>query len=224
MILVCGDIHGRWGMLNALINRKQPEIILQVGDFGIFEKFNCFVEDIKPHDTKIYFCDGNHENFDILDDLRNKHGNVPIEYARNIFYCPRGSVLELPDKRKVLFMGGADSIDKNYRTIGVDWFKQEIISQSDIDGLPETDIDIVISHTCPLSVLGYLNDAWVRDIRQRDPSVVALDIVYEKYRPKEWYFGHWHVYKKFKHEQTVFTALSHNKSEQQWWITLQEDI
>jgi len=61
----------------------------------------------------------------------------------------RGSVLKLPDKRNILFIGGALSIDKKQRTIGYDWFPQETISQKNIFELPDEKIDIVISHTAP---------------------------------------------------------------------------
>ena len=47
-------------------------------------------------------------------------------------------LLGLPDGRIVLFMGGADSIDKKYRKIGFDWFPEELITQKDIYELPDT--------------------------------------------------------------------------------------
>ena len=57
----------------------------------------------------------------------------------NIFYMPRGSVLSLSDGRNVLFMGGAESVDKRRRTPGYDWFKQELIRPQDLSNLPGED-------------------------------------------------------------------------------------
>jgi len=30
----------------------------------------------------------------------------------------------------------------------------------------------------------------------------------EKYRPRKWYFGHWHQFRKFDNQGTDFTLLS----------------
>ena len=31
-ILAVGDIHGQFGVFNTLINKKQPEVVIQLGD------------------------------------------------------------------------------------------------------------------------------------------------------------------------------------------------
>ncbi len=143
IIMVMGDVHGEWGKLYSLINNKKPGIILQCGDFGYFPKFKDYhPHHIKNGDCKIYWCDGNHSDHDTLRKIKR------TEIRPNIFYMRRGSTLTLPDVRTVLFMGGAESIDKHLRTPGIDWFPQEVISQVDFNNLPpeDTKIDIVISH------------------------------------------------------------------------------
>lgn len=97
-----------------------------------------------------------------------------------------------PDGRTVLFMGGADSIDKKSRILGVDWFKEELITQKDLDSITvpdNTKIDIVISHTCPME-FHPLGDR--KSYYNNDPSRYALSYILETYKPKLWYFGHWH--------------------------------
>ena len=180
-IIVVGDLHGVWGPFNAMINEKNPNIILQCGDFGWWPKFHDTTnmwsgeyEDIsdeiigdpwqrvmakrvpkpwdqfgiKANDTKVYWCDGNHEDHWDLIEERN-YMKAPCEMMPNVYYMKRGSVLQLPDGRNVLFMGGADSIDKGARTVGLDWFPEEVINQKNVYGLPDTKVDVVISHTCP---------------------------------------------------------------------------
>ncbi|RPH40350.1 MAG: hypothetical protein EHM87_22370 [Burkholderiales bacterium] len=209
-IMVLGDVHGRWGMLNSLINVRMPEIILQCGDFGFFPNFDKLhpkmkISHIKPQDTKIYWCDGNHENHQAL--LENY--NEPVnEIVKNVFYMKRGSVLELEDGRNVLFIGGADSIDKNQRTIGIDWFKEELITQEDIDRCLSINkkIDIVISHTCPtyFEMTGTLYNYG----RTSDPSRNALDIIFDTFKPSEWFYGHWHQNKIGIYKNCRFTCLN----------------
>lgn len=66
---IVGDVHGEFGRLNAWVNKKRPEIILQCGDFGywprhISKREKKRGEPIVPkiHDTKLYWIDGNHED------------------------------------------------------------------------------------------------------------------------------------------------------------------
>jgi len=188
-VMVLGDTHGNWEILNAIMIDFSPDIILQCGDFGFWPNLRKFsLGTIRNGQTKIYFCDGNHDNHERLGSLKKN------EVAPNIFYMKRGSTLILPDGRTVLFMGGADSIDKIQRTPNVDWFHEEVISYKDFHNLPGRDvnIDIIISHTCPQelvkdgSVIGehiYLNS---------DPSRVALSRILEMYNPDLWFFAHWH--------------------------------
>ena len=51
--------------------------------------------------------------------------------------------MALPDGRTVLFMGGALSVDKAWRTPGYDWFPEESITTGDLDRLPDVHVDIV---------------------------------------------------------------------------------
>lgn len=163
-IMVLGDIHAEWNSLNTLINSKKPDIILQCGDWGYWKNFHGLqvsngkggtykfdLYGVKNHKTKIYFADGNHEDHWSLMKLDNN------EIQPNIFYMKRGSTLTLPDERVVLFIGGANSIDKHSRTFGVDWFPEEVITNKDINNLPDTKVDIVISHTCPENFLDKMN-------------------------------------------------------------------
>ena len=185
------------------------------------KKWNQF--GIKTKDTKVYWCDGNHEDHWDLKEKNKK--DAPLEIMPNIFYMKRGSVLELPDKRKVLFMGGADSIDKAGRIPGEDWFPEELINQKDLYNLPETDIDIVISHTCPLEFHeGILSMKrrkrdWSWKEKIKDPSAHALSYVFNKYKPKLWYFGHFHDYVEGYFRGTDWYALN-MASEDKWWVYL----
>jgi DNA repair exonuclease SbcCD nuclease subunit len=133
----------------------------------------------------IYFCDGNHEDHRSLRKLSANSGKQPLNVGPNVFYMPRGSILCLPDGRKVLFMGGAQSIDKSRRTPGYDWFEQELIQPQDLLNLPEVKIDIVISHACPLEFQivpeNYL------DLFSNDPCRGMLSEILHKYKPALWY-------------------------------------
>jgi hypothetical protein len=213
-IMILGDVHAKFKQLNALIKQENPNIILQCGDFGFWPE-HVDLNTIHNGDTMIYWCDGNHENHDKIDELMKLKGRrIPIELLTNIFYCPRGSTLTLEDGRKILFMGGAHSMDKVLRTEGFNWFSQETISKSDLELLPDVDIDIVISHTTPnYFVEGH--SKW-KIATSLDKSAKALNYVFDKYNPKLWYFGHWHIYKTGSYKNCNWTCLNRD-GQQDWW-------
>lgn len=219
--MVIGDVHGDFGTLNMLISKKQPKIILQVGDFGYWPHLNTFRLDYfgnqkreekkipKTGMSKIYFAAGNHEDHWELNKLTSN------EIWENVFYMKKGSLFVLPDGRNVLFMGGANSVDKESRTVGIDWFPEENITWEDINNIPkDAKIDIVISHTCP--------NEFDINCYDRDSNRDALSYILNTYKPSLWYFGHWHMYKTGFTNGCRWTVLNHSFSCDKWWEWLEE--
>lgn len=230
-IIVVGDIHTYWAKLNVIINKYSPDIILQVGDFGYWPNFHNTTTisegrprrnqkpwnqyGIRSKNTKIYFCDGNHENHWEL----NKFKKPTIIYD-NVCYMPRGSTLTLPDGRNVLFIGGAESIDKRERIIGVDWFPEEVITQKDIYNLPDINIDIIISHTCPNEFNEEVKKKFCLTDKFKDPSQDALSYLLKRYKPDEWYFGHFHDSLKGQYKNTTWFLMNEIDEPYSWrWLT-----
>lgn len=234
-IMAVGDLHCEFGMLNALISRRRPDIVLQCGDFGWWPHMHGKFwdpESLKVHDqycikagaAKIYWCDGNHENHDDIAERLEWDRSGEYTFAgENTYYMPRGTVLTLPDERNVVFFGGAESIDKMHRREGVSWWRQEVPNQADYNFLEDNlerlgikKIDIMITHTAPSSVteeLGYFSGAKVLD-----PTVKFLEHVLEKYQPRNWYFGHFHTSKQGKTKGCNWTALHMaHKFHAGWW-------
>jgi hypothetical protein len=224
-IIVAGDLHGNWGAINTLINKKQPKMILQVGDFGWFPNFEVKkpviynhqvpwkLKGIKTNDTKIYFCDGNHENHEFL----IQDGQI-YELYENVYHCSRGSILGLPDGRKVLFIGGAESIDKDQRLIGHDWFPGENIQYGQLANLLYNEanikkIDIIISHTCPFK-FDILTE---NEFKLNDGNRKILDEILDMFSPDYWYFGHWHRYIKGQYKNTKYFGLDYPRKNATWW-------
>jgi len=249
-VLLLGDLHGTWRKINSLIAKHKPILALQAGDFGwwprfhktthistgvyrtnpltgikIESKFNQY--GLRPGNTKVYWCAGNHEDWEDLNLKADSYDPKIIEVFKNVFYMPRCSTLELPDGRRVLFMGGALSIDKEYRKYRYDWYPEEEITQADIYNLPDVEIDIVVSHTCPSwfkTELFEKSDDWHQTDsfwleKFRDPSCLALDVVWERYRPDLWFFGHYHVAKFGQYRNTKWFALN-KESDTGWWTFL----
>lgn len=200
-----GDIHGNLFEIIDFINRfnlgKNDNIII-LGDCGI-----AWRKDKKDLDqniklwnecgngVKLYFIDGNHENFNILNSLpiENNMGKI----ADNIYHLRRGQVYEFENK-KILVCGGADSIDKYRRIENFTWWKEEAISQETIDDIPTGHYDYVLTHCCPRSVFEknriYLSTLQFLDENKiNHSSEDMLEQLKNKITFDHWFFAHYHI-------------------------------
>jgi predicted phosphodiesterase len=146
-----GDIHGHTGVFHSIASEvaKRPEVkaLIQVGDFGITkDALNHYRNN--PPEIVTYFICGNHEDHPLLKDYTEL-----TELAPNLFYCPRGTVLKL-DGKTIAFMGGAASVDKEYRLRnGWMWHEEENITSSQVGRFRRNTtgkkIDIMVVHNPP---------------------------------------------------------------------------
>ena len=223
-IIILGDTHGEFGKLNAFIAKHQPDIIIITGDFGYWpnlveekidfgwgghvrkyreKKSHCLAR-IKPHGTKIYWVDGNHEQHSSLNQYQD--GGIH-ELEKNVFFCSRGSCLNIAGL-DFLFIGGAYSIDQCMRKEGVDWFREETISYTDFErAMDHERVDIVVSHTCPKYFIPNLLKG--NKAKVNDPSIDALNGIFDHYKPSQWFFGHWHFFTEGYYKGCEWTALNY---------------
>ena len=237
-IIITGDIHGDWKYLNTLLNKKKPNKIIICGDFGYWphmhksKKFHKKGESwdqygIKNPVTEVFWLDGNHENHEEIAIMVAKYGyHLPIkindfEEANNfkykpVYYLPRCSSLNLNNYR-CLFIGGALSIDKDLRIEGVSWWRNEVISYSDYLNFPTGNYDIIFSHTIPTSIRLKLNIPIWNSGKMKDQSCDILDAALLRYKPKRWYFGHFHKEFNFKVNNCRFIGLDMTGNKGRWW-------
>ena len=200
-----GDIHGNLFEIIDFINRfnlgKNDNIII-LGDCGI-----AWRKDKKDLDqniklwnecgngVKLYFIDGNHENFNILNSfpIENNMGKI----ADNIYHLRRGQIYEFENK-KILVCGGADSIDKYRRIENFTWWKEETISQETIDDIPAGHYDYVLTHCCPRSIFEK-NKIYLSTLQFLDENKInhnsedMLEQLKNKITFDHWFFGHYHI-------------------------------
>ena len=212
MILVTGDIHGcaDIGKLSVKANPIQKEMnkedfLIITGDFGLV--WNNDAEDLwrrkwldkKPYTT--LFIDGNHENFDLLETFEEVEfcGGKAHKICDSIYHLKRGEMFELQGK-KFFTMGGAESHDKDYRTLGVSLWEQELPSDEEYAHALETlqkhnwQADFVLSHCAPSEVqheiavrLGFENEYPANKLTD------FLQEIKDKLDFKGWYLGHYHT-------------------------------
>jgi predicted MPP superfamily phosphohydrolase len=195
-ILFLGDIHGNKSIINMGISYAISNgctSIIQVGDFGYFPnlypEFITYLNNLNPP-IPIYFIDGNHD-----DHWNLPKSNEPVELFPSIFYIPRGYIY-----KSILFLGGASSIDKHHRTIGIDWWPEEEISYKDyltsITNISNNQLDILITHTSPSNEVLTFSDT-------NDYSNRVINNFISTYRPRLHIHGHHHYQYELKGETTV---------------------
>ena len=200
-----GDIHGNLFEVIEFINRfelGENDNIIILGDCGIAWRKDRkdLDQNIKlwnecSNGVKLYFLDGNHENFNILNPLsiENNMGKI----ANNIYHLRRGQIYEFEGK-KILVCGGADSIDKYRRVENFTWWKEETISQETIDNIPAGHYDYVLTHCCPRSIFDN-NKVYLSTLQFLDENKInhnsedMLEQLKNKITFDHWYFGHYHI-------------------------------
>jgi len=215
-IMIVGDLHNEFGRLNELINNKKPDLVISCGDFGYWpdKPWAAPITNIKNKGIPVLWCDGNHEDHWAIRDRKTD------ELAPDVFYMPRGSTYQLEDGRNILFMGGADSIDKMHRIIGDTWFPEELISCADLENLPDEKVDIFITHTCPEELLYDMLPLYPGKVPE--PSNTSLSELWKIYKPKLWFFAHWHHYHEGVMMGTKWYALDYPRHGSRWWMWLPE--
>jgi hypothetical protein len=114
-----------------------------------------------------------------------------------VAYLKRGRVYRI-DGFKFLVMGGALSIDREYRIPGKSWWKEEYWSGEEKAALfdllaADDSFDYVLAHTGPDSVNKRLFGSLFPHSPKFADEVAALnDIVDSKIHCGGWFCGHWH--------------------------------
>jgi hypothetical protein len=95
-------------------------------------------------------------------------------------------------------MGGALSVDQEYRIPGISWWKEEYWSAEEEESLfsllqNDSDFDYVLSHTGPDSVNSKLFSGLFPGSSKFTDEVASLnDTVDSRINCKGWFCGHWH--------------------------------
>lgn len=211
MIYVTGDIHGVPWLNRRLNTRSFPQqkqltkqdIVIIAGDFGLIwdlQKEDRFwlkwLDEVKPFTT--VFIDGNHENFDLLEQfpVEQWNGGQVHRINASVLHLMRGQVYTIEEKRFFTF-GGAASHDREYRTEGKSWWAREMPSAEEYQyGLQQLekhnwDVDVVITHTCSSESLNWMKQHYHTEV-EPDAMHEYFQTIQNKLNYRQWWFGHFH--------------------------------
>ena len=173
-----GDVHGNWKKYKKIINECDTSI--QVGDFGVgfSGHSNPPYDHMKKGDHR--FIRGNHDN--------------PSVCKKHPFWIPDGTMIH----DKIFCIGGAKSIDAQYRTEGLNWWINEELSYKEFlilcDAYEQLKPSVIVAHEMPES-LTYIVCSKCNMTKYDDPSITRqfLDNILEIHKPDLFIHGHWHV-------------------------------
>lgn len=196
---ICGDTHGDLNFKNVFKAKKLGlDILIITGDFGYIwtgnEKEQKQLNYLNKIGVQILFCDGNHENFNVLNayPITEMYGGRVHQIRENIIHLIRGEIYNIDNKSFFVF-GGANSTDKEWRTENKTWWKEEMPSSAERGyGLynlnaHENKVDYIITHTSYPSALLKVGGDYRIDELSDFFNQIRVTVSYKK-----WWFGHMH--------------------------------
>lgn len=223
-ILLLGDTHGSVDHIRFAVKKaiaQDCEQIIQLGDFGYFPgtpETDKFLEEISSPKIPIYFIDGNHDNHWML----NHKAENPVEICSGVFYLPRGYRWNI-GIWTLAALGGAYSIDRQRRTLGIDFWEEEVISYSDVARtLRGGDIDILLCHDHPAKVpLTTIKGNGIRINREAMRNSETLQAVVEACNVRSVFHGHHHKFYETTIDGVRYCGLDCNHRPERSWIVLE---
>lgn len=192
-----GDVHGKVDeykkhLLN--IEKDSDNYSIQVGDFGLNKQWDWASKNVGENH---YIIPGNHDQYPKCINHKRSCGNYSFFSLKFDF----GQELTLMTIR------GANSIDKEYRTPGYDWFIQEELSTPEqydaFDMYKTMKPSIVVSHDCPQSFRSTFFNIW-----DESATSMLLEDMFQYRQPMMWFFGHHHRNRLEFFKGTTFRCLA----------------
>lgn len=182
---VIGDVHGLKYELSILLDNIPEDVtsVVQVGDMGVgFGQGDYWHESLDEmmNSVKGRWIRGNHDS--------------PNQCREMKSWIPDGLV-----ENDIMYVGGAWSIDYQWRTMGIDIWEDEELSYEELDRMLSIyDLirpRVMVTHDCPLSVSKQLfidNDKSFSKQQYKTRTGSALERMFELHQPELWLMGHWH--------------------------------
>lgn len=212
--LFCGDAHNDLDFAEsaATLARQHDAELTQAGDWGFLgpgrpQQLDELSDMLVGLGVTLRFVDGNHDDHVALKKLRGRVRVRGIEIAKNVIYQPRGSVHEDGDGTRLLFLGGAPSIDRARRVEGESWWPEEVISKADLDLAlsAKAPIHVLVTHDAPTFPPGFSPKGSPSYQRDQLRSMKSVDKLIRHHRPTLHVHGHWHTKYERPHKSGTLT-------------------
>jgi Icc-related predicted phosphoesterase len=209
MIALAGDLHGA---IDAMVAKtKDADIVLQAGDFGTFLSrdkmdrasrmrplgdFPDYLSGRKSLPAPVYFIKGNHEDFDMIERIRD--GIIP-----NLHYLDNGRCYVFEGRRIGTLGGNFSSVryhlDRGH--VKLSQGRRRHYNHQDVEELlMNGPYDVILAHEGPKGT----------GLRGRDGEDIGIQVmndVIEELSPALFVHGHYHRYQKSMIAKTEVISL-----------------
>ena len=207
---VTGDFHGDvFEFINRIIHLPKEDAIIVLGDAGINYSGDHNDEYAKnvlnSLDRPLYLLRGNHEmrpqdvpGMECIFDYKIQGPVYQEREYLNIKYLSDHYIYDFDDGHSVGVIGGAYSVDKYYRLANkYKWFENEQLNDKEkgycMGKFAGRNIDIILSHTCPMEWRPTDLFLPMLDQESVDTSMEEFLSDIRKYTDYgSWAFGHYH--------------------------------
>lgn len=212
-VALAGDWHGntRWARTRiAEVAANGVALILHLGDFGIWPGASgrVYIDQLEEacaeHGVGIWVTPGNHEDWGSLPRLWTKPENAgrPLHVSEHIAILPRSYRFSL-EGRSFVSLGGAPSVDLDFRSRNKDWWAEEAIRREDVaEVVTGGYADVMLAHDAPLApyevpaVARIRNQTGMWSDRALAYARAKAELMHEAFlgvRPRLFAHGHYHV-------------------------------
>ena len=219
-VYLTGDQHGNFSLIfNSMLS--QDDVLVVLGDAGVNyyqdERDAQLKKRLQETEITFLFVRGNHEarpEGETFQKVFKKEKFFEGQFMEesqfpNLLYMLDGEEYRFTpqdgDAKTALVIGGAFSVDKDYRLQrqaqgfrDYKWFPDEQLSETEMQSISEKvsghTYDYVFTHTCPACMiprdmfLPFIDQSNVDDSMERFLQRIHDSIQYSK-----WYCGHWHT-------------------------------
>ena len=223
MVYVTGDTHRDFDRISDFCTKygtTKDDVLIILGDVSINYFLDSRDRELKKYlsglEITLLCVHGNHEERPfMIDTYRERKWQDGVVYCEEEFptllFAKDGEIYDLEGK-KAIALGGAYSVDKQYRiSSGAPWFPAEQPSQDIMDHAEEMlnkidwHIDVVLSHTAPLKYEP--TDSFSPNVDQGlvDKTTERwLDGIEDRLDYERWYCGHYHCSRKIDRVKIMF--------------------
>ncbi len=155
-IAICGDNHGHFDLMYEKAQALNPDVIIQVGDTGMFpnpEKaddaskrhgvpvdFIRYLKGEKKIPVKTYLFQGNHEDFDFLE---GKDGEI----IPGLIFVPQGRVIRVNGTRFGVL--GGNYSPTFYNADRLSQSRRRHFTRRHVEAIEQQGFDVLLSHDGP---------------------------------------------------------------------------
>lgn len=218
--LVGGDIHGQFDLLNSDLENQPVDFGLFTGDNHIMKTndtdmippshidnsgvgdFPDYYNGSKILCKPVYSVPGNHENYDLVEEIYKSQGNGTISNIHNFALLKEGLRYLYPDRIITIASLGGSYSPKSFDMSMLMGKRRRHFTSKNINDVinfrRKYGIDIFVCH----DIIGTFKD---REIKMSLDMITLIKIL----SPRFMFVGHYHIYRNFQmySTQVIFMPL-----------------